>query len=147
MTNDIHRPAGDDEHAQFSRPILRSPKLPPPVPETLRTPRLFLREVGWEITIKRGSDRLFCYLTQPGEAHYHRFMDGEIYLTRDDEKICLPCAERRGLLSFEPKRLREPAAALDFLMEQIGDDDMLRLLSWEELEHEIEAEEPEDDRD
>lgn len=143
MTDDS-RSAGDDADT-FSRPILKSPKLPPPVPDQIRTPRLFLREIGWEITIKRGSDRLFCYLTHPGENHYHRIMDGEIYLTREEEKICLPCAERRGLLSFEPKRLREPAAALDFLMEQIGEDDMLRLLSWEELEPE--QEEPEAERD
>lgn len=132
-----------DEVEAFARPILRSPKNPPSMAETLRTPRLFLRELGWQITIKRGSDRLFCYLTQPGETHYHRIMDGEIYLTREDEKICLPCAERRGLLAFEPKRLREPSAAIQFLMDQIGDDDMLRLLSWEEIEEQFEAEDDE----
>ncbi len=137
-----NRLPGDDE--AFTRPILRSPKNPPKQAEALRTPRLFLREPGWQITIKRGSDRLFCYLTQPGDTHYHRIMDGEIYLTRDEEKICLPCAERRGLLSFEPKRLREPSAAINFLMEQIGDDDMLRLLSWEELEEQFETEAEED---
>ena len=137
--NDMRKP-GDNEVEEFARPILRSPKNPPIAPEAMRTPRLFLREVGWQITIKRGSDRLFCYLTHPGEPHYHRIMDGEIYLTREEEKICLPCAERRGLLSFEPRRLREPSAAINFLMEQIGDDDLLRLLSWEDLEEELQSE-------
>jgi hypothetical protein len=71
-------------------------------------------------------------MTQPGETHYHRIVDGEIHLMRDDEKICLPCAERRGLLAFEPKRLREPSEAIDFLMDQIGTDDLLQILVWED---------------
>ena len=71
-------------------------------------------------------------MTQPGETHYHRIVDGEIHLMRDDEKICLPCAERRGLLAFEPKRLREPSAAIDFLMDQIGTDYLLQILVWED---------------
>jgi hypothetical protein len=141
---DNQRPI-DDESEAFASPILRSPRNLPKPPETLRTPRLFLREPGWQITVKQGSERLFCYLTHPGEDHYHRIMDSEIFLTRDEEKICLPCAERRGLLSFEPKRLRDPSAAINFLMEQIGDDDLLRLLSWEEIEAEYESEDSADD--
>lgn len=115
----------------FGTPILRSAKVPKQEPAALRTPRLFLREPGWRVVLKVGSDRLFCYMTQPGDAHYHRIVDGEIHLVRDDEKICLPCAERRGLLSFEPKKLRDPSAQINFLMDQIGDDEMLRLLTWE----------------
>jgi len=134
------RPDADD----FARPILRSPKNLPVAAETPRTPRIFLREASWQISVKRGSDRLFCYQTVPGDSHYHRIMDGEVFLTRDDEKICLPCAERRGLLAFEPKKLREPSAAINFLMEQLGDDEMLRLLSWEQLEEEFQAESEED---
>ena len=115
----------------FSTPILRSAKVPKPEPVATRTPRLFLREPGWRVVLKVGSDRLFCYMTQPGDAHYHRIVDGEIHLVRDDEKVCLPCAERRGLLSFEPKKLRDPSAPINFLLDQLGDDDMLRLLTWE----------------
>lgn len=118
--------------SDFSIPILRSSKTQKPLIEALRTPRLFLRESGWRVTLKIGSERLFCYMTQPGETHYHRIVDGEIHLMRDDEKICLPCAERRGLLAFEPKRLREPSAAIDFLMDQIGTDDLLQILVWED---------------
>lgn len=141
--NDSQNPVGN-EAEEFARPILRSPKNPPLAAEALRTPRLFLREPGWRISIKQGSDRLFCYLTHPEETHYHRIMDGEIYLIRDEEKICLPCAERRGLLAFEPKRLREPSAAINFLMEQIGDDDLLRLLSWEQIEEEFQMDQDDD---
>ena len=123
----LQSPASD-----FSQPILRSPKSPKIEPVALRTPRLFLREPGWQVALKIGSERLFCYLTEPGETHYHRIVDGEIHLIRDDEKVCLPCAERRGLLAFEPKRLREPSAALNFLINQVGDDELLQILNWEE---------------
>src|SRR5436309_1976999 len=69
--------------------------------------RLFLYEGGWRIGLKSGSDREFCYMTAPGQDFYHRLLDGEIYLVRNEEKLCLACAERRGLLSYEPRTLRD----------------------------------------
>jgi hypothetical protein len=69
--------------------------------------RLFLHESGWRINLKLGSEREFCYMAAPGQDYYHRLLDGEIYLARGDEKLCLACAERRGLLSYEPRTLRE----------------------------------------
>jgi hypothetical protein len=69
--------------------------------------RLFLFEAGWRIGLKLGSEREFCYMTAPGQDFYHRLLDGEIFLARNDEKLCLACAERRGLLSYEPRTLRE----------------------------------------
>ncbi len=75
----------------------------------LALPRLFLREPGWQVAVKVGSERTFCYLTHPGETYYHRLADGELYLYRADIKVCLPCADRQGLLHHEPKRLRPPA--------------------------------------
>jgi hypothetical protein len=116
----------------FSSPILRSPKAQKPENQETRTPRLFLREPGWRVALKVGSDRLFCYMTNPGEKHYHRIMDGEIHLIRDDEKICLPCAERRGLLSYKPKALNDPEPVIQFLMDQIEEDQLLISLSWDE---------------
>lgn len=80
----------------------RSPDAPP-------LPRLFLREPGWQVALKVGSERVFCYLTHPGETYYHRLADGELYLFRADVKICLPCADRQGLLHHEPRRLRPPS--------------------------------------
>lgn len=73
--------------------------------------RLFVREPGWQIRQKVGSVREFCYMIAPGQDHYHRLLDGEIHLQRGDEKLCLPCADRRGLLTHEPKRLGRPAIA------------------------------------
>jgi hypothetical protein len=69
--------------------------------------RLFLFEGGWRVELKVGSEREFCYITAPGQDYYHRLLDGEIYLVRQDEKLCLACAERRGVLAYEPRTLRE----------------------------------------
>ncbi|GAC1471835.1 MAG: hypothetical protein NVSMB9_18390 [Isosphaeraceae bacterium] len=67
--------------------------------------RVFVFEPGWTVERKIGSERSFCYMTAPGEDFYHRLLDGEIYLRRAREQICLACAQRRGLLFFEPKGL------------------------------------------
>ncbi len=97
-----------------------------PEPETPRTsedpsvPRLFLRELGWQVALKVGSDRVFCYVANPGEDYYHRLLDGEVYLYRGEEKICLPCASRHGLLDNEPRVLRDPTRGLDV---DLPDDD------------------------
>jgi hypothetical protein len=84
----------------------------------LDLPRLFLREPGWKIAMKNGSEREFCHAITPGQDHYHRLADGEIYLVRGDERLCLPCAGRRGLLVSEPKVLREPVVSIDLDREE-----------------------------
>jgi hypothetical protein len=94
------RPPADDELAGLPQ---RDPV----------TPRLYIREPGWSATIKAGSERVFCYLAEPGEDHYHRLSDGELHLQRGDLKLCLRCADRLGLIHFEPKRLKEPSRGVD----------------------------------
>jgi hypothetical protein len=69
--------------------------------------RMFLFESGWRVGFKTGSAREFCYMMNPGQDFYHRLLDGEIFLVRAEERLCLACASRRGLIAFEPKRLRE----------------------------------------
>ena len=69
--------------------------------------RMYLSEPGWRIDVKVGSQREFCYMRTPGQDFYHRLLDGEVFLHRDDERLCLACATRRGLIATEPKRLRE----------------------------------------
>ena len=76
--------------------------------------RLYLREPGWRIGSKVGSIREFCYMMAPGQDYYHRLSDGELYVQRGDERLCLACAERRGLLDDRPKALREVLSALEF---------------------------------
>jgi hypothetical protein len=74
-------------------------------------PRLFLREPGWRVGLKAGNEREFCYATVPGQDYYHRLLEGEVYLYHGEEKLCLPCADRRGLLDHEPRRLGVPVVA------------------------------------
>ncbi len=85
--------------------------------ELRELPRLFMFEPGWQIARKTDSIREYCYAMAPGADHYHRLLDGEVYLVKADEKLCLPCAGRRGLLAYDPKPLREPIAGLDLAIE------------------------------
>lgn len=75
--------------------------------EPILPPRIFIREPAWRVGVKVGSDRVFCHAIAPGEDHYHRLVDGEIFVRNGDEKLCLRCAARKGMLSYAPKRLRE----------------------------------------
>jgi hypothetical protein len=69
--------------------------------------RMFIFEPGWRVGVKSGSTRELCYMVAPGQDYYHRLLDGEVFLVRDGERLCLACASRRGLISFEPKQLRD----------------------------------------
>jgi hypothetical protein len=75
--------------------------------------RLFLREPGWTIAQKVGSDKQFCFVQKPGQDYYHRLLDGELYLFSGDERLCIACATRRGLLSYEAKALRERGVTVE----------------------------------
>jgi hypothetical protein len=55
----------------------------------------------------------------PGEDYYHRLRDGEVYLEREDERICFACASRRGLITYEPKRLRDSLVAISADLEAL----------------------------
>ena len=80
--------------------------------ETAISRRMFIFESGWRIGVKTGSTRELCYMMAPGQDYYHRLLDGEIFLVRDDERLCFACASRRGLISFEPKQLRESIVSI-----------------------------------
>jgi len=88
--------------------------------------RVFLFEPGWRVEMKVGNERAFCYMMAPGQDYYHRFHDGEIYLKRGDERICMACAQRRGLLSYAPKALRETLGSVEFSIEDSGSEIELR---------------------
>jgi len=70
--------------------------------------RLFIFETGWRVSIKHGSHREFCYQMAPGQDYYHRLLDGELYLHHGDERLCMSCATRRGIIASEPRRLGKP---------------------------------------
>lgn len=86
--------AGPEPTPPIARPSLPDPR------------RLFLYEPAWRIGLKAGSDREFCYMMAPGQDFYHRLLGGEVYLTNGEEKLCVACATRRGLFSYEPRTLR-----------------------------------------
>ena len=90
--------------------MIRDPHAPLPdrAADESTLPRVFLREPGWRVGIKIGSEREFCHNITPGEEAYHRLSDGELYVYSPEERLCLPCADRRGLLHFEPKGLGKP---------------------------------------
>jgi hypothetical protein len=80
-------------------------------PEPTPTPegrRVFLNLPGWSVGLKLGSERSFCSIKSPGQDYYHRLLDGELFICQGDERICFVCAERRGMLTFEPTTLRAP---------------------------------------
>jgi hypothetical protein len=82
------------------------------------SPRLYVFEPGWRVSVKHGSHREFCYAMTPGQDYYHRLLDGEVFVHHGDERLCLSCAARRGLISFEPKLLRNP---LDYSLADSSD--------------------------
>lgn len=86
------------------------PVATPPEPH-----RLFLHEPGWRVSLKLGSEREFCYVMLPGQDYYHRLLDGEVFLHNNEERLCLACAERRGLLSYKPKGLKDPVPIIEFI--------------------------------
>lgn len=64
--------------------------------------RLYVpRHEGWQAKVKRGWEQEFCYAKNPGEDYFHLLLSGEVFLQRGDEKLCLNCALRRGLLTTD----------------------------------------------
>ena len=82
--------------------------------------RLFIHEPGWRVGLKIGSVRSFCYMMAPGQDYYHRLLDGEVYLYHGDERLCIACAERRGLLTHEARGLRPMEYDVEIEHETIG---------------------------
>jgi hypothetical protein len=96
------------------------PRAEAPAEERLAPPqRMFLFERGWSVGVKSGSHREFCYMMAPGQDFYHRLLDNEIFLARAEERLCLACAARRGLITLEPKRLRDPIRSVPADLEAI----------------------------
>ncbi len=53
---------------------------------------------GWECRVKSGP-REYCSHRNPGEEWFHLLLDGELFLQFGEEKVCLNCAYRSGLLT------------------------------------------------
>jgi hypothetical protein len=57
--------------------------------------------LDWEARIKHDSEKMYCYQKNPGEDYFHLIVNGEIYLVRGDEKYCLRCAQRDGVVTTD----------------------------------------------
>lgn len=53
---------------------------------------------GWTLGVKSGA-REYCSHRNPGEEWFHLLLDGELFLQFGEQKICLNCAFRNGLLT------------------------------------------------
>lgn len=53
---------------------------------------------GWTFRVKSGP-REYCSHRNPGEEWFHLLLDGELFLQFGEEKVCLNCAYRNGLLT------------------------------------------------
>lgn len=56
---------------------------------------------GWQARVKQGWEKQYCYSKAPGEDFFHLILNGEIFLEHADEKLCLTCALRRGILTTD----------------------------------------------
>lgn len=53
------------------------------------------------IAVMTGVEREYCFQKDPGQDFYHLIVPGEVYVARGDEKFCLNCALRRGIVIFD----------------------------------------------
>ena len=83
----------------FPAPAFPASTFPDPgdsIPDT----RLYVQDhEDWNISIKRDSERIYCYSKLPDQDWFHLILSGEIYLTRQHERYCLRCALRLGYLT------------------------------------------------
>jgi len=72
---------------------------PPPASQT-RDFRVYVPEAEvWTARVKVGWDKEYCYAKAPGQDYLHLLLNGEIYIQSKDEKLCLSCALRRGIIT------------------------------------------------
>jgi len=78
----------------------RSPTIEESVAADVPDVRLYVTDAeSWQACIKPDSDRLYCFQKTPGEDYFHLIANGEVYLVSADEKLCLRCALRRGVVT------------------------------------------------
>jgi hypothetical protein len=80
----------------------------PPAPDAAASPglrpdyRLYVPQHDLvRVRVMEGVDREYCFQKAPGQDYYHLLIPGEIYVDTGDERLCLNCALRRELISFD----------------------------------------------
>lgn len=80
-------------------PVINQPHPPDPDEEDRR---LYVQNAeGWQAHVKQGWEKQYCYSKAPGEEYFHLIVNGEVFLQHADEKLCLSCALRRGILTTD----------------------------------------------
>lgn len=74
-----------------------APQPNPPADARLYVPK----PDGWEVHIKNGWTKEYCFMQNPGEEYFHLLMHGEIYVQHGHDKYCLNCALRHGMITTD----------------------------------------------
>jgi hypothetical protein len=74
--------------------------------------RLYVPQEGWQARVKRSWEKEYCYAQNPGDDFFHLLLSGEVYLQRDNEKYCLTCALRNGLITTDRLYWQRPGRRL-----------------------------------
>ena len=73
----------------------------PPTPEPIdfaTERRMYVPHFeGWSARIKTNWDKDYCFAKNPGEDYFHLLLCGEVFLENGAERLCLTCAQRRGV--------------------------------------------------
>lgn len=65
-----------------------------------RDDRLYVpHPAGWTAQIKKSGGTERCFAQHPGQDFFHLIVKGEIYLENGEERFCLTCAMRRGIVT------------------------------------------------
>lgn len=76
---------------------------------------------GWEAEIKRDWENEYCFSANPGEDFFHLLVNGEIYLLKGDEKYCLNCAVRLGILTHDREFWHKSAGSTEGKIDSAAD--------------------------
>ncbi len=64
--------------------------------------RLYIPESQvWTARVKASWEKEYCYAKFPGQDYLHLLLNGEIFLESKDERLCLTCALRRGIVTTD----------------------------------------------
>ena len=64
--------------------------------------RLYIPEPNvWTARVKLGWEKEYCYAKTPGQDYLHLLLNGEVFIESREERLCLTCALRRGVITTD----------------------------------------------
>ena len=55
----------------------------------------------WTARVKVDWEKEYCYAKLPGQDYLHLLLAGEIFIESRDERLCLTCALRKGVITTD----------------------------------------------